>query len=341
MRLAGFVPPGLRPMLRRMHIGLIGAGAIGGLFAARLALAGHTLSVFARGATLAALQHNGLRLDSRGRSDTVAVRASDDAAALGPQQLLIVAVKAPSLPQVLPAITAMCNPQTVIVPALNGLPWWYFLHQGRRLRSVDVDGAIEAAIPLPKVLGCVVFPACSTPAPGHVKHAGGERIVFGEPAGGLSDRVQALTQLCRDAGFEAEASADVRREVWLKLLGNACFNPVSLITRAHTDTLIDEPGIHALFIAMMEEALGVGRAAGLDVALDPLQRLALTRKLGHVRTSMLQDALAGRPVEVEAILGALLETAQAEGVAVPLIAAVTALARVHAREAGLMPGKLS
>lgn len=328
-------------MLRRMQIGVIGAGAIGGLFAARLALAGHSLNLFARGATLAALQQNGLRLDSRGRSDTVAVQASDDAAALGKQDLLIIAVKAPSLPQVLGAVKAMSGPRTLIVPALNGLPWWFFLAQGRRLRSVDPDGAIEAAVPLAQVLGCVVFPACSTPAPGHVVHAGGERIVFGEPAGGSSERVQNLAKLCQQAGFEAEAGAEVRREVWLKLLGNACFNPVSLITRAHTDTLIDEPGIHALFVGMMEEALAVGRAAGLAVSMDPLQRLAVSRRLGHVRTSMLQDAQAGRPVEVEAILGALLETAEAEGVAVPLIAAVTALARVHAREAGLMPGKVS
>lgn len=324
-------------MLHAMRIAIIGAGAIGGLFAARLALAGAAPAVLARGATLAALQRDGLRLDSGGRQHQLHLRASDDPAALGLQDLLVLAVKAPSLPQVLPAVAAMRGPETIVVPALNGLPWWYFLPQGRRLRSVDRDGAIDAAIPLPAVLGGVVFPACSTPAPGHVVHAAGERLVFGEPAGGISERAQRVARLFADAGFAAEASSDVRREVWLKLLGNACFNPVSLVTREWTDALIDDPAVFQLFTGMMDELLALGRAIGLELAIDPAQRLATTRRLGHVRTSMLQDGLAGRTVELDAIVGTLLETAAAVGQPVPLLAAVAALAGAHARAAGLLP----
>lgn len=325
-----------------MKVGIIGAGAIGGFFAARLALAGREVSVLARGATLQALRERGLRLDSGGRSDTVAVRASDDAAALGPQDLLVLAVKAPALASVMPAAALMRGPDTVVVPALNGVPWWFFLGAdgplaGRRLNSVDPDGAMERTIPVEAVLGCVVFPSCSTQAPGHVVHASGSRLVFGEARGGASERAQRIAQAFVQAGFEAAASERMRNEVWLKLLGNACFNPVSLITRAHTDELLDDPAVHALFAAMMGEALAVGRAIGIDLDLDPVARMATTRKLGHIRTSMLQDGIAGRPVEIDAILGALVEIAQAAQVPVPMLSAVLALARAHAREHGLLP----
>ena len=195
---------------------------------------------------------------------------------------------------------------------------------------------IERAIDLPRVLGCVVFPACSVAAPGHVVHASGNRIVFGEPAGGHSERAQAMAALFAGAGFDAQASADIRKEVWLKLLGNACFNPVSLLTRCATDLLIDDPAVHALFVVMMQEALAVGAAIGVPVDIEPEQRLALTRKLGHIKTSMLQDAQAGRPVELDAILGALVEVAGAGGVPTPTLDAVYALARMHAISAGLM-----
>ena len=207
---------------------------------------------------------------------------------------------------------------------------------GHRLAAVDADGTIERAIALPRVLGCVVFPACSVAEPGHVIHASGNRIVFGEPAGGLSERAQAMAALFAGAGFDAQASADIRKDVWLKLLGNACFNPVSLLTRCATDLLIDDPTVHALFVVMMQEALAVGAAVGVPVDIEPEQRLALTRKLGHIKTSMLQDAQAGRPVELDAILGALVEVAKACGVAAPTLGAVHALARMHAVSAGLM-----
>jgi len=324
-----------------MKIGIIGAGAIGGFFAARLARSGHEVSVLARGATLDALRSGGLRLDSGGASFTVQVHASDDAQALGAQEVVVLAVKAPSLEQVLPALSAMRTPDTVVVPALNGLPWWYFLGAsgplaGYRLGLVDPQRAIERAAPIESVLGCVVFPACSVAAPGHVVHASGNRIVFGDPAGGTSERARTIAGAFCDAGFDAEASATIRQEIWLKLLGNACFNPVSLLTRCATDLLIDDPRVHALFVQMMNEALAVGAAIGIAVAIEPEQRLALTRRLGNIKTSMLQDAQAGRPVEIEAILGALVEVAGASKVSAPLLTAVYALARMHAISAGLL-----
>ena len=329
-----------------MKIGIIGAGAIGGFFAARLALAGHSVSVLARGATLEALRANGQSLESGGQSLCAAVRASDRAQDLGLQDVVVLAVKAPALAQVMPALAPLCAAHTVVLPALNGLPWWYFLGAsgalaGHRLLSVDPDGVIEGTVALPAVLGCVVFPACSVRAPGHVVHASGNRIVFGEPAGGNSPRAQSIAAMFKEAGFDAEASNSIRREIWLKLLGNACFNPVSLITRSATDLLIDDPGVYSLFDAMMREILTIGAAVGVDVAIEPQQRLALTRKLGHIKTSMLQDAEAGRPVELEAILGAVVEVAAASVTSAPLLGAVHALARMHALAAGLLPAPVT
>jgi 2-dehydropantoate 2-reductase len=328
-----------------MKIGIIGAGAIGGFLGARLAASGHRVSMLARGDTLRALTTHGLRLDSGGASQVVQVVASADPRDLGPQDLLLLAVKAPALSDVAAAAAAMCSGSTIVAPALNGLPWWFFLGQqgaplaGRRIHAADPLGTVEAAIPTPSLLGCVVFPACSVAAPGHVVHASGNRLVFGEPAGGTSERARAIAGVFAEAGFEAEASADVRRDVWMKLLGNACFNPVSMITRAHTDELIDDPAVHALFVAMMSETLAVGRAIGIDVAIDPRDRLAMTRRLGHIRTSMLQDAIAGRTVELDAILGALVEVAREAGVDTPMLNAVAALGRAHARQHGLLPGE--
>lgn len=324
-----------------MKIGIIGAGATGGFFAARLALAGHDVSMLTFGATLEALNARGLRLDSGGRCHTVVVCASDRAEALGPQDLLVLAGTAPELADMIPAMVAMRSAHTVVLSALHGLPWWYFLCAGvpltgQRLLSVDADGALERNIPLQDVLGCVVYPACSTPAPGHVIHDGGNRLVLGEPAGGSSERARRVAATLAQAGFDAEESADIRCEIWVKLLGNACFNPVSLITRSHTDVLIDDDAVRDLFVTIMNETLTVGRAVGLEIAVVPASRIAVARKLGHVRTSMLQDAIAGQPVELDAILGALLEVAQAAAVPVPMLSAVHAIARTHAREAGLL-----
>jgi len=325
-----------------MKITIVGAGAIGGYFAARLSASGQQVSVMARGKTLEAIRTHGMRLDSEGKHFAEHVPASDKAADLGVQDVVIFTVKAPALPAAAQSIAPLLGPQTIVVPAVNGIPWWYFLEgggklTGHRLRAVDPMGATEAAISAARVVGCVVFPACSSIEPGYVKHASGNRIVFGEPAGAGSERVTRITDAFKAAGFGAESSDNIRREIWLKLLGNLCFNPVSALVGCSTDQLIDDPRLHALFVGVMTEALALGAELGIPVDIKPADRIAITRKLGAVKTSMLQDVEAGRPLEVEGIVGAAVEAAEAIGHPAPLLSAVYALARRRAEVLGLLP----
>ncbi len=325
-----------------MKIAIVGAGAIGGYFAARLANSGQQVSLLARGKTLEAIRTHGMRLDSEGRHFAERVNVSDKAADLGAQDAVIFTVKAPSMPAASQSIAPLLGPHTIVVPAVNGLPWWYFLEVGgklanHRLRSVDPEGRTESAIPAERVVGCVVFPACSSIEPGYVRHATGNRIVFGEPQGRSTERVTALTEIFRAAGFAAEASENIRREIWFKLLGNLCFNPVSSLMGCSMDRMIDDPRLHALFVQMMTEALALGKALGIEVDINPEERIAITRKLGAVKTSMLQDVEAGRPIEIDGILGAVVEAAEAVAFPAPLMSAVYALARKRADILGLLP----
>jgi len=270
------------------------------------------------------------------------VRAAASAAELGPQDIVLLTVKAPALPALAPALQPLLHAQTLVLNAGNGLPWWYFLPPGQpceglRLRSVDPQGETERAIPLPQVLGLSVFAACHCPQPGVVQHDSGGRLLLGDPAGGASERVTALAQRLQAAGLDAQPSPDIRRDIWIKLLGNACFNPVSLLTGAPTDEMIDQPALHALFVTMMQEAIAIGGRLGLRLDIDPVRRIAQTRQLGHIKTSMLQDLEAGRAVELDAIVGTLVECAAAVAMPVPTFASVLALARLRARHAGL-PG---
>jgi 2-dehydropantoate 2-reductase len=324
---------------------VVGAGAIGGFFGARLAQGHAEVSVVARGRTLEALRGRGWVLESGGERIVAPVRAVAEAKELGPQDIVVIAVKAYALSDVAAMVKPLIGPSTVVVPALNGVPWWFMLGSAGlsiagRLRSVDSQGAIEAAIPTESVIGAVVYPACSSPEPGFSRHNSGTRVVFGEigTAAGTkpSARVESLVALLKSAGFDAETSSDIRNEVWKKLLGNACFNPVSLITGSATDLLIDDPGIYKLLTTMMTETLAVGRALGIDVAMHVSDRIALTRKLGHVKTSMLQDAEGGRPVELDAILGAVNEMAAMLRVPTPANDMVYSLAQMRARTFGLL-----
>ncbi len=331
--------------LAGMKVCVIGAGAIGGYFGARLAHSGAQVSVVARGRTLEALRDRGWVLESGNERVMAPVRAVTDTTALGPQDVVILAVKAYSVADVAPMVAPLLTGSTIVVPALNGVPWWFTrggtdLPISARLASVDPDGGIERAVPIEAVIGSVVYPSCSSPEPGVCHHHSGTKLVFGDvltTAGGApSPRVVEFVTSMKAAGFDAEGNANIRSEVWKKLLGNACFNPVSLITGSPTDLMIDEPRIHALFVAMMQESLAVARALGIDAAIEPVARIALTRKLGHVKTSMLQDAEAGRPVEIEAILGAVIEIAGKVGIPVPICNAVYGLARMRAQTFGLL-----
>lgn len=330
---------------RRLRICVIGAGAIGGFFGARLANGHAEVSAIARGRTLAALRDRGWTLESGGSRIVAPVRATDDASTLGTQDAIIVAVKAYALRDVAPLVRPLLGPSTIVLPALNGIPWWFALggtgmpYSGP-LRSADPDGTIASAIPLDSVIGSVVYPACSSPEPGVVRHHSGTRVVLGEIAGPArakpSPRIESFVTCLRAAGFDAEASSDIRTEVWKKLLGNACFNPVSLLTGSTTDRMIDDPSLHALFVAMMTEVIAVGTALGMDAGVQPPERIAFARKLGGIKTSMLQDAEAGRPVEIEAILGTLVELADALDVSAPTVKTVYALALARARTLGLL-----
>jgi len=298
--------------------------------------------MLARGEALAAIRKQGVRLESEGRSITRAVRASDSAAALGVHELVILCVKAPALPGAAQNIGPLIGADTAVVPALNGMPWWFFLDSpgplsGHRLVSVDPDGILERSIPIARVVGCVVYPACTAIEPGYVRHTGGNRIILGEPRGEASVRSRALAQTFTDTGLVGEATDNIRKEVWAKLLGNMCFNPVSLLTGSSTDRLIDDPRVYALFVSMMEEAISLGRKLGIDAGIEPKPRIASTRKIGYVKTSMLQDAEAGRPVEIGGILGTVVETAHAAGFPTPLADAVFAMSRMRAEVMKLLP----
>ncbi len=323
-----------------MKIAIVGLGAVGGLMAARLARAGHEVSALARAATLARVRENGLRVDAASGSFSTPLAVSDDAHALGPQDLVIVALKAPSLEGALASIVALMSPTTIVLPAMNGVPWW-FLPAARPdqapLESVDPGGRFLARLPLDRVLGCVVHLACSTPEPGVVRHSFGERLIVGEPLGGLSDRVAAVCAALASAGFKAEPSADIRRDTWYKLWGNMTMNPVSALTGATTDVILADPLAQAFMLRGMAEAAEIGARIGCAIEQSGEERMKLARDLGVFRTSMLQDADAGRAIELDAIVGAVHEIGERLGVDAPNIAALLGLTRLMGRQRGLYP----
>lgn len=317
-----------------------GAGAIGGWIGTRLALAGCELSAVARGATLQALQAEGLRLDQAGQVLSAPVRASDDPAALGVQDLVLVAIKAPALAEVARRIAPLLGPQTIVLTAMNGVPWWFFQgfggdYAGRRLASVDPDGAIARAIPAPHVLGCVVHASCALHSPGFVKHHFGNSLILGEPAGGASPRVAALAALLQRAGIDTQVSEQIQKDCWYKLWGNMTVNPISAITGATTDLIMDDELVRGFVTQVMLEAKEIGARIGIPIAQQPEDRHAITRKLGAFKSSMLQDVEAGRPVELDALVTVVRELGQMTAVPTPFTDALLGLARLHARGRGL------
>ena len=328
-----------------MKVCIYGAGAIGGFIGSRLGLAGDcSLSAVARGDTLAALQAHGLRLRQRGELFSTPLQASDDPATLGVQDLVVIAVKGPSLPDVAARIAPLLGPQTVVLPAMNGVPWWFGVGHPALgdpalmpLQSIDPGGRIAAAIPLAQVIGCVVHASTSASAPGLVEHKMGQGLILGEPLGAGSARVQALAGLLQRAGFETTVSADVRRDIWYKLWGNMTMNPITAITGATVDRVLDDPLARGFCTAAMAEAAAVGARIGCAIDQTPDDRHNVTRKLGAFKTSMLQDVEAGRAIELDALVTVVCEIAQRVGVATPYIDALLGLARLHARVRGLYP----
>ena len=331
-----------------MKIAIVGAGAIGGWLGAKLAAARHCdLSVLARGATLAALRQNGWRLQASEGSIGCPARASDDPSHLGKQDLIIVAVKGPALASVVAAVQAMMHEDTAVMPAMNGVPWWFAeaspLADRRPLRALDADGAIAVALPASRVIGCVVHTSAMSLAPGVVRLQMGDRLVvgeaIGEAVGGLSERVHAVARLLVDAGIDVTTSSSIRNDIWYKLWGNLTMNPVSAITGATVDRLLDDPLVTQFCSDAMREADEIGRRIGIVMDQSPEERHQVTRKLGAFKTSMLQDVEAARPVELDSIVGAVYELGQRTGVPTPNIAALLGLARLFARVRGVYPMK--
>ena len=331
-----------------MKIAVVGLGAVGGLIAARLAAAGFEVCALARGPTLAAVRAHGLRLVLGGEQRVVRIVASDDAQALGTQDLVIVALKGPALAAAAASLQPMLGPQTSVMPAMNGVPWWFLdaapadaALGDRRLASIDPDGRIAAALPIGRVLGCVVHLTCSSPEPGLIRHGFGDRLIVGEPGGSpsgrASARVDAVCAALAGAGFQAEASAAIRQAIWYKLWGNMTMNPVSALTGAESHHIIDDPLVLAYMLATMEEARHIGARIGCTTGQSGEERMAIARELGAFKTSMLQDCLAGRPLELDALVGAVHEIGTRLGLAMPNIGALLGLTRLMARERGLYP----
>lgn len=311
---------------------MVGAGAVGGLIGARLALAGYETAAVARGATLDALVRYGWRLST---GESAPVRASGDPVVLGRQDLVVLAVKGPALPSVAPLVAPLLGPGTVVATAMNGVPWWFL--GDVPLRSVDPTGSVAAAIARSRVLGCVVHLASTVTAPGVVRHTGGNRLIVGEPDGGRSERATAVVEALVKAGFEARLSEDVRSDVWYKLWGNLTMNPISALTGATADRILDDPLVNRFCLAVMAEAAAIGERIGCPIRESGPDRMAVTRRLGAIKTSMLQDVEAGRPVELDALAGAVRELGERVGVATPSVDTLLGLARLAARVRGLYP----
>ena len=318
-----------------MKVCIAGLGAIGGLFAARLSAAGHEVSALARGATLAAVREHGLALTSiQGERSVQRIRAAADARELPVPDMLVIAMKGHALAADARALAPLIGPQTVVLPAMNGVPWWFL--RDTPLASVDPQGHIAATLPLAQTLGAVVHLTCHTTAPGEVRHGFGERVIVGEPAGGASPRAEAIVAALGRAGFQAEASADIRRDIWFKLWGNMTMNPVSALTGAACDAILDDELVRGFMAAAMGEAAAIGARIGCPIEQSAEARMAVTRQLGAFKTSMLHDAEAGRALEIDALIGAVREIGQRVGVATPNIDALLGLVRVMAQTRGLL-----
>ena len=333
-----------------MKVCIVGLGAVGGLFAgllgSQLKPGRIRLSALARGDTLAAVRQHGLVFKRGDEHHAVPLHAADDAASLGAQDLVIVAVKGPALVSVAPAVRALCDETTLVLVAMNGVPWWFFDGlpgpcAGLRLHSVDPGGRLHQLLPTAQVIGGVVHASCQVPAPGQVMHVHGQGLVIGRPAGGTDPGLQAIAQTLGEAGFAVTVSERIQREVWFKLWGNLTFNPISALTGATGDRILDDPLVRAFCSAVMVEAQAVGAAFGIAIEQSPEDRHAVTRKLGAFKTSMLQDVQAGRPLEIDALVAAVREIAQHLGIATPNIDALLGLVRLMARERGLYPTALS
>lgn len=328
-----------------MKIAIIGAGSIGGLLGFRLAGAGNEVTLVARGAQLRALQERGLTLiDEEGVRETRKIAAveqlpTDD------YDAIILGMKAHQVSAVAPAVAAAAGPETTIVTAQNGIPWWYFLkhggpHEGAQLKSVDPDGAIMANLPADRIVGSVVYPAAEIIEPGVIKHVEGNRFSVGEIDGSDTPRIRALSEALRASGFKAPVLSDIRSEIWTKLWGNLSFNPISALTHATLVDICRFPATRALVTSMMQEAQTVAEHLGVRFKVSLEKRIAGGEAVGAHKTSMLQDVEAGRQLELEALVGSVAELGRITGIATPAIDAIYAATSLLAQTLGASGGSL-
>ncbi|MDC1202108.1 2-dehydropantoate 2-reductase [Planktomarina temperata] len=323
-----------------MKICIFGAGAIGGYMGAKLAAAGADVSLVARGPHLKAMQENGLRLIEETGISTVKVTASDTASDLGPQDYVIVTLKAHSVPSVVPHMQPLINDHTTVVSGVNGVPWWYF-HKisgaldGTRLQTVDPGNAQWDGLGPDRVLGCVVYPAAEVVEPGVVKHIEGNRFSLGEPDGSKSNRALALSEALSASGLRAPIRPKIRDEIWIKLWGNLSFNPISVLTQSTLDVLCTDPGTREVARKMMLEAKTVAEKLGVKFPIDVDRRIQGGAAVGAHRTSMLQDLDQGRPMEIDALIGSVKELGLITQTPTPTIDTVLALTALRGKVAGL------
>lgn len=323
------------PNNRRVCI--VGAGAIGCTLAARLGASGQPVNVLARGQTLAALRDNGVRLADLDGSHHSPVNASHSAAELGEQDLIFICTKAPALAGLLPTLGPLIGPETVVVPVVNGVPWWYFhgltgRFAGRQIQAVDPDGALSAALDLQRILGCVVFITAETEAPGVARSNNPHLMILGEPDGRLSERLHWVRALVEQAGIEARASEHIRDPLWTKIIANLSSNPLSVITGATLEQLYGRADLRGVVAKIIQETLLIAAAYGARIAFDPQTFMELGADMGAVRTSMLQDYQHGRPLELAAIGDAVIELAGYQGLGMPVTQDILTLARFRGEQ---------
>lgn len=324
-----------------MKIAIYGAGAIGGLMGAHLARAGEEVTLIARGAHLAAMQKNGLTVMNAEGEFNVRPKATEDPVVAGIQDYIIIALKAQSVPAIADKLAPMLGPKTAVVMAVNGVPWWYFHGvegplRDKRLVSVDPGDRQWDHIGPERVIGCVVYPAAEIVEPGMLKHVEGDRFPLGEPSGEKTERIQALSKALIAAGLKAPIKPDIRTEIWVKLWGNVAFNPLTALTGATLDRVTSEPGSRAIAKAMMLEAEAIANALGVKMLVDIERRINGAQAIGAHKTSMLQDFERGRPIELDAIVGAVAELGRLTGIATPTIDMIYTLTKQKAEVAGLM-----
>lgn len=329
-----------------MKIAVVGAGAIGGYLAVKLAQAGHEVSVVIRGANLQAVRENGMKLIMDDGSEHVAnIFATDRIADLPVQDVVILGMKAHQVAAVAAEIPALLGPESIVVTAQNGVPWWYFQkhggeYEGRRVEAVDPGGVVTAHIDIDKVIGCIIYPACEIIAPGVIKHIEGNRFSLGEIDGSDTPRIRELADALRVAGFKAPISSDIRSEIWLKLWGNLSFNPISALTHATLVDICEFAPVRELVARMMREGQAIGEKLGVNFKVSIDKRIAGAAAVGKHKTSMLQDIEAGRPIELEALVGTVIEMGKITETPTPNIEAVYALTALLARTVQEQNGKL-